>query len=234
MKLTTLLLTLLISASLIGTAQALTFVNSNSKDKPTSKVSTSDTKAFNELWESTKTKKIKVTKPFSHSLWTAENRYAETIGPEWTSKLRSMYNTQWNTWHFTADMNNDGILDFVYTPMFQVENLHGSGSVKTEDLSDAEHGHCRDEVCRGESALPSIYFGRSDGTWVYGTGAFVDNRENPGYRIAHPMLLTSTEMVVQTYSVTIHLMMKVLDPMALKNGTDTVIVTTCHNLTVLG
>ena len=121
--------------------------------------------------------------PFNHSAWVAENRYAETIGPEWTSKLRSMYNTQWNTWHFTADMNNDGILDFVYTPMFPMENLGGSGSVKTEDLSDAEHGHCRDEVCRGESALPSIYFGRSDGTWVYGTGAFVDNRENPGYRM---------------------------------------------------
>jgi len=119
--------------------------------------------------------------PFNHSAWVAENRYAETIGPEWTSKLRSMYNSEWNTWHFTADMNNDGILDFVYTPNFQVENLHGSGSVKTEDLSDAEHGHCRDEVCRGEGALPSIYFGRSDGTWVYGTGAFVDNRENPGY-----------------------------------------------------
>jgi hypothetical protein len=179
-----LLLTLLISTSLIGTSQALTFVNSNSKDKPTSKVSTSDTKAFNELWESTKTKKIKVTKPWNY----ADNQGVNALymGPRWTSHLRSMYNTDFPTRHTTADMNNDGILDFIYTPFFNVENLQGSGKIKnySDDRDDKLHGRCVDEACRGEAALPSIYFGRSDGTWIYGTGAVIDNREDPGYMMA--------------------------------------------------
>ena len=183
MKIKTLLLALLISTSLIGTAQALTFVNSSSNNSnTTSKVSTSDTKAFNELWESTKTKKIKVTKPFSHSLWTAENGYNELIGPHWTTYLRNNYNDGWQQVHMTDDMNSDGIVDFVYFPMFNIVNPNGSGTVSNDDLSDAEHGLCTDEVCVGFPVLPAIYFGRSDGTWILGTGAIIDNRKKPGYR----------------------------------------------------
>jgi hypothetical protein len=121
--------------------------------------------------------------PWSHSANQNENALFQ--GPRWTGRLRSMYNSDFPTWHVTADMNNDGILDFVYSPFFDVENTRGSGKVAHGAEDDSKHGHCLDEVCRGDGVLPSIYFGRSDGTWIYGTGAVIDNRELPGYRMGH-------------------------------------------------
>ncbi len=120
--------------------------------------------------------------PFSHSLWTAENGYNEIIGPHWTTYLRNNYNDGWQQVHLTDDMNGDGIIDFVYFPMFNIENPNGSGTISNDDLSDAEHGLCTDEVCVGFSVQPAIYFGRSDGTWILGTGAIIDNRKKSGYR----------------------------------------------------
>jgi hypothetical protein len=124
--------------------------------------------------------KTSKTAPWSHSANQSENALFQ--GPHWTSHMHTMYNTDTPTWHVTADMNNNGILDFVYSPHFNVENLRGSGKVAHGDEDDSKHGACLDEVCRGDGVNPSIYFGRSDGTWIYGTGAIIDNRELPGYR----------------------------------------------------
>jgi len=120
--------------------------------------------------------------PFNHSAWRADNKWNETVGPQWSSHLRKLYNSDWPTNHITADMNNDSILDFVYAPFFKVVNMHGSmtGSVPT-DWNDTKHTYCYDEACAGEAATPTIYFGRSDGSYILGTGAVIDNRDEPGY-----------------------------------------------------
>ena len=120
--------------------------------------------------------------PFNHSLWTAEKKWNETVGPEWSSHLRKLYNSNFPANYISADMNNDGIIDFVYSSVFKVENVRGSGKVSMTEQNDAEHGQCIDQVCRGENAHPTIYFGRSDGSYIKGTGAVIDNRKVPGYR----------------------------------------------------
>jgi hypothetical protein len=57
---------------LIGTSQALTFVNSNNNNNTQS------------------TKNFTGETPWRHSAWIAKNKYGETLGPRWTSHLRTM------------------------------------------------------------------------------------------------------------------------------------------------
>jgi hypothetical protein len=156
MKLKTLLLTILISTSLIGTAQALTFVNSNSNSS-----------------KSTQSTKVDVAKS-GISIENDPNK-------DWYSApvagfREFMHKEEWRT----NDFNNDGYADFLYIGGMKYETR------AEERERYERTGHlCGGGHCLGPKQMPELWLGTESGRLVRSGGVFldellIDNREDPG------------------------------------------------------
>ncbi len=132
MKLKTLLLTILISTSLIGTAQALTFVNSNNNNNSS---------------KSTQSTKVDVAK----SGINIENDpnldfFKPPQKPYPTGKLY-YFGRKWQM----ADFNNDGYSDVLYIGVMKPDNSNRTG--------ENPGSECGGGACKGDKPLTITLLG---------------------------------------------------------------------------
>ena len=163
MKLKTLLLTLLISISLIGTASALTFSNSSNNNNSSSK--------------STKSTKVDV----AQSGISIENDpnldfFKPPQKPYPTGKLY-WFGYKWQM----ADFNKDGYSDVLYIGVMNPNNVEWTG----EDTS----GLCGGGKCKGKKPLPSLYLGDANNKLTYSPELLIDNREDSGMSLGYRALV---------------------------------------------
>jgi len=161
-KLKTLLLTLLISTSLIGTAQALTFVNSSSNNNSS---------------KSTQSTKVDVAKS-GISIENDPNLdfFKPPQKPFPTGKLY-WFGRMWQM----ADFNKDGYSDMVYIGTMNPDNVDSIG----EDTG----GACGREACKGNKPLPSLYLGDAKHKLTYSPELLIDKREDSGMSLGRQLLV---------------------------------------------
>ncbi len=162
MKLKTLLLTILISTSLIGTAQALTFVNSNNNNNSS---------------KSTQSTKVDVAK----SGINIENDpnldfFKPPQKPYPTGKLY-YFGRKWQM----ADFNNDGYSDVLYIGVMKPDNSNRTG--------ENPGSECGGGACKGDKPLPSLYLGDAKHKLTYAPELLIDKRDDSGMSLGYRALV---------------------------------------------
>ncbi len=109
-----------------------------------------------------------------------ENNNAQiNLPPEDTALVRERY--WWNVSNIPHDFNSDGIIDYVYIGTMNPDNVDITGN--------NTGGLCGDNACSGRMPGPTIYFGQPDGTYVYNSSYFIDDRSSPGQSAGYKLLI---------------------------------------------
>ena len=159
-----LLLTLLISTSLIGTAQALTFVNSSSNNNNNSSKSTQSTKV--DVAKSG----INIENDPNLEFFKPPQKPFPTGKLYWFGRMWQM-----------ADFNKDGYSDVLYIGTMNPDNVDSIG----EDTG----GACGSEACKGNKPLPSLYLGDAKHKLTYAPELLIDKRDDSGMSLGRQLLV---------------------------------------------